>query len=134
MDDESFKTACANYMDYVLKPKHQHMNLNILYREIQDWCYDTVSSRMKSKKQKRGESNIDYYYRLITEPSTTYIETKRKMDERNNIKFNAVYDDKIVCDNCGKKKVMVSVIQLRSSDEDISTVHKCAECGYRWIT
>lgn len=89
------------------------------------------------KRVKSGE--IDLSKIAFMTPQQIFPEKWKKLMDRKTASDNYLYckqlapvTDKYVCGKCHKNKCTSYEVQLRSSDEPMSTLVECLECGYNW--
>jgi DNA-directed RNA polymerase subunit M/transcription elongation factor TFIIS len=58
---------------------------------------------------------------------------KQKLILRNSQKLNYKTSTLYTCKNCGKKEVIIRMVQIKSCDEGQSIGLKCVFCAYNWV-
>lgn len=58
---------------------------------------------------------------------------KQNLILRNSQKLNYKTSTLYTCSNCGKKEVIIRMVQIKSCDEGQSIGLKCVFCGYNWV-
>ena len=89
------------------------------------------------KRVKSGE--IDLTKIAFMTPQQIFPEKWKKLQDRKKASDNYLYckqlapvTDKYYCGRCHKNKCTSYEVQLRSSDEPMSTLVECLECGHNW--
>jgi DNA-directed RNA polymerase subunit M/transcription elongation factor TFIIS len=98
---------------------------------------NSVGNKNFLKRVKGGEIDLDKI--AFMTPQQLFPEKWKKLLDRKKASDNFLYckqlapvTDKYICGKCKKNKCTSYEVQIRSSDEPMSTMVECLECGYSW--
>ena len=88
--------------------------------------------RVKNKEINPKELAFLTPQELFPEHWKKYIDRKQATDEFLYSKKTEIITDEYKCGRCKQKKCTYYQLQIRSSDEPMTTFIRCLDCGNRW--
>ena len=119
------------YYNYSIKNKANNINTKNIYC---DQIYTFISNINSTNYiQNKDFINIitdsNFKFAVFNASSTNLSEIKSSEHSSKNLSFISSNEE---CKRCGKNKITISSKMLRSSDEGLTTIFECLNCGARW--
>ena len=143
IEESIYKYALSRAKDYKWDTDWSNVKFRRIYMNKAIGLYgnldgkNNIANKDFMKKVKGGE--IDLTKIAFMTPQQVYPKHWEKLIARKKASDNYLYckqlapvTDKYTCGKCHKNKCTAYEVQLRSSDEPMSTLVECLECGHNW--